>query len=214
MFPASCERCKSTDWPFKDNSDLDRGVERCSCRRGEAMKRADSRRPDVRVDGSGRCVVVARPVTDAPGILPEEALAAVEKLGVVMSMVPGGIARRIIAEEVVLFVCAPMSLAWLIKQAPMIYKGVWPGMYELRALYCAKFPPKDGQVAESGVFDTFPFTDGLAPLPQIAAPKRGEAISVASDLIEMVDEVARLHAMPPTPRVLTPPEYLIPSENR
>ena len=92
---------------------------------------------------------------------------------------------------------------------------MWPGIYELRALYCAKYPARDGVAAESAIFaeSGFPLLDARPLPPQIEAPKRGELASADPDAQALVGELAGAKGMHGE-RLLAPPEYLIPPEAR
>src|SRR5215472_7254230 len=43
------------------------------------------------------------------------------------------------------------QLAWLIRRVTSLY-AYWPGLSEIRAVYCSKFKPRDGIEVHSGVF--------------------------------------------------------------
>lgn len=195
--PPRCARCESGDWPYAPNG----GVERCNCSRGKALASMDANR------GRSRAA-------DTPGVTAEQAMVAVEKLSIRMSMVPSGQAAHLeIADMLMDFVCDSEGLEWLVKQAPKTFKGVWPNMHEMRALYCAKYQPRDGEVVESGMF-----LEGFTSLaPQVlqieAPPKRGGLVSQSSDLVAMVGELADRKSVRRELK-LAPPEYLIPAEQR
>ena len=67
------------------------------------------------------------------------------------------VARSAVARQLQEFVCDPEELAWLVREAPLRYPA-WPGIREIRALYCGRFSPRDGVVVASRVYE-----DGIIP---------------------------------------------------
>ena len=55
------------------------------------------------------------------------------------------VARLAVARQLQEFGCDPEELAWLVREAPLRYPA-WPGIREIRALYCGRFSPRDGVV--------------------------------------------------------------------
>ena len=69
-------------------------------------------------------------------------------------------ARIGIAEEVSRFVSTENQLDWLVRRVNRIYRD-WPGVLEIRAVFCTKFSPLDGQQAIFGT--SSPAYDVLDP---------------------------------------------------
>ncbi len=215
--PLPCPRCKDSDWPVVIERHGSTGAGRCACARGRELARLDAN-PRL-VDQEGRTSNMRRPEENAPGISDVAAMAAVERLAILMRMVPSGdAAHAAIAEELQRFVCDPAGLAWLVSTAPIVFRSGWPEIAELRALYCRYDRPKDGIEQESGIFadDAWPVLPGLPLFKQIeAGPKRGGEISGDAPMTNTVRELARSKSMAPLmDRRRVAPEYLIPAEER
>lgn len=163
-----CPRCAVNDWPYAPNG----GVERCDCPRGRSLYDADANR--------------GRKREDFPGVEPELAAMAVEQLAGLMTMVPSlDLARLAIAREISEFVCDPEGLAWLVREASRRY-ATWPGIREIRALYCAMFAPRDGVVVSSTIYEDGIIPGIVDPPHLIADSPRGGLISADADSALMV----------------------------
>lgn len=78
-------------------------------------------------------------------------------------------ARIGIAEEIAEMAGDEEQVRWLVKRVPKIHDA-WPGVREVRAVFCSKFKPKDGIDAYSQVYpDGIPSEKEEAP--QLPAPK-------------------------------------------
>ena len=173
-----CPRCAANDWPYAPNG----GLERCDCPRGRALASADATR--------------GRRREDVPGVEPEMAAIAVEQLAGLMTMVPSlDLARLAIARELSEFVCDPEELAWLVREAPLRYPA-WPGIREIRALYCARFSPRDGVVVSSWVYEDGIIPGVVDPPYLIADGPRGALISANAGDALLVRVLARRDAAP------------------
>lgn len=103
------------------------------------------------------------------------------------------------------------KIEWLVRRALAIFNE-WPGPRELRALYCSRWPPSDGQEAYSTLFPAdengggFPRDPALPPLPQpILTPSKEEArklLGFAADYVETLPEIRRPS---PRPRAIASP---------
>ena len=177
-----CGRCEAGDWPYAANG----GVERCDCLRGRALADADASR--------------GRRRTDAPGITAEQAMIAIERLAVRMLMVPAGeFAHVELAGDLIELVCDTEELDWLVREATRRYPN-WPGMRELRALYCAMFSPRDGVLVESAVYEGgFPQIAEPSPVRQLKQAKYGGQIGAEASVSLLARVVADISqpAAPP-----------------
>ena len=176
--PNPCPECASGDWCVFEKNGAE-GVKRCGCARGRFLLALDKNR--------------GKPIPTR-GITEAEAATAIERLSIRMSRVPSGTTGHAeIADELQAFVCDGKTLEWLVQHAPRAFGGVWPGTYELRAFYCSRFRPRDGAEVESGLFpEGFQLLPGETPLlPQIEAPKRGDAIAANPEDAALVVGVAQ-----------------------
>jgi hypothetical protein len=126
-------------------------------------------------------------------------------------------ARAVVAKEIVNMANSDEQVIWLGYRFVQLYPKQWPGIGELRALFCTRFKPADGFQINSGVFEEFPSEAQLGPVPGLylpPAPSEREAIEAASipptrqleagkvsvdlELAAMVHEIAESHRMPPS----------------
>lgn len=86
-----------------------------------------------------------------------------------MKFFPSGADERIgIAEEIAGFASDLEQVKWLVGRLPKLHRE-WPGLREVRAVFCSKFRPRDGFDVDSDVYlDGVPSEKPNAP--QIAAP--------------------------------------------
>ena len=82
------------------------------------------------------------------------------------------------------------QLDWLVNRALRLY-AKWPGVAELRALYCSRFKPRDGIESYSTVY-----LDGIPP--ENTPPRREPTASITADpeLRKNVAELAHRRRMP------------------
>lgn len=114
---------------------------------------------------------------------------------------PSEVEARIgIAEQIAELAHSEEQVRWLVLRVPKLYQE-WPGMREVRAVFCSKFSPRDGVEVYSDVF-----LDGIpsetiataaqiapaAPLRQIAAS--GTETELPSDDPEMAELARRVKA--------------------
>lgn len=82
----------------------------------------------------------------------------------IMRYFPGDIdARLAVAKQIACIAADVHQARWLVTRALELY-AEWPGVHELRALYCSRYRPLDGKEVASVVY-----LDGIPPDPQIAA---------------------------------------------
>ena len=84
-------------------------------------------------------------------LTPESAAAATAQLAL-MAFFPNDPDTRIAMAEVLIeMVDTEEHLNWLVRRALQVYSR-WPGIAELRALYCSRFKPRDGIETYSEVY--------------------------------------------------------------
>src|SRR5215831_19020667 len=115
-------------------------------------------------------------------LTPEVAARAVAKLGL-MAFFPGDPDTRGALIHVLMeLVETEDQLAWLIERALKLYSR-WPGVGEIRALYCSRFKPKDGAEAYSEMYQSgFPHESAR---PEI--PAKREVVTTADG--ELADQI-------------------------
>ena len=186
--PRPCGKCSTTDWPYQANG----GVDRCTCARGRAQARADVSHGRRRDDVPGvESVLVSLAVEDLAALMPHYGALASD------------VARLAVARQLQEFVCDPEELAWLVREAPLRYPA-WPGIREIRALYCARFSPRDGVVVDSWVYEGGIIPGVVDPPHLIADGPRGALISANAGDALMVRVLA--DAMPPPAAPRKPPK--------
>jgi hypothetical protein len=107
-------------------------------------------------------------------LTPEAAASAVSKLAL-MAFFPGDPdTRSALIWALMQLVETEEQLDWLIERALKLYTR-WPGVGEIRALYCSRFKPKDGVEAYSEIYQGgFPHE---SPAPK--APPAREVLTTA-----------------------------------
>jgi len=139
-------------------------------------------------------------------ITDQAASIAVSKLSVLPYFPADKPARAMIINLLTRMVSTDEQLDWLVERTCDLWSK-WEGIRELRALYCARFKPKDGvEINYSGVFP-----DGIVPpekpLPQFRMLPLPDGRLVTADeaLDRRVVEIAQRKAIRPTGE-MTPAE--------
>jgi len=93
------------------------------------------------------------------------------------------------------------KLTWLAKRIVALY-AEWPGIREVRAVYCSKFKPLDGINAYSTIYgDGIPSErPALLPPAQLALPP-GHVVSVDPGFDAAIQKLAEAKALPPAAKV-------------
>lgn len=84
-------------------------------------------------------------------------------------------ARIGIAEELIEIASDAEQIRWLVLEAPKLWSA-WPGMLEIRALFCSRFQPRDGVEAISAVVDDH--------TERLSAPERPQITGTAGPPID------------------------------
>jgi len=184
--PTACELCAPFGGAWMES---DSGLKRCQCARGRAL--ADSAKPKSR-----------------PPVLSAEACAVfAEMMGAIPDFYPRTSGERApIADEISRMCETTEDALWLVRRMLRLYRK-WPGIEEMRLVYCAGRHPLDGAQALCASRD---YPDGIpseregTPQAAIAAPetKRLTAaeVSAAPSIRETVADLVLATRMPPVIR--------------
>lgn len=171
----------------------DAGLIRCDCAPNQTLRKVEQARHDN---------IVEKPVlSDAA------ALAIVEMLSGLLAYFPAptqAIARGAIASEIQKICASETHAEWLVSRMAKLYTQ-WPGVRDMRMVYCSKYRPLDGFELAGGTED---YPDGIpseadsvmgalpAGHPQRALPApRGEQVSAAESIRETVAMLAEAKSM-------------------
>ena len=125
-------------------------------------------------------------------LTPDDAAVAVSRLAL-MAFFPGDPDTRSALVWVLMqLVETTEQLDWLVERALKLYTR-WPGVGEIRAVYCSRFKPKDGVEAYSAIYQSgFPHQ---TPAPE-APPKRATSYTADPEFEAELERVARLKQFP------------------
>jgi len=115
-------------------------------------------------------------------------------------------ARAVLIEELGSVCESDAHAQWLAVRMGQVFKKQWPGLGEMRALYCKRFKPVDGYEVASECFpDGFPSESELgqleikglpAPMKALDPVPETRQISESVELRQLVAEVAESVKMP------------------
>lgn len=98
-------------------------------------------------------------------LTPKGATACVARLCLINFPPAEGATRSALFNEIVRMVTYNEEAEWLAYRANQVFSN-WPGVRELRALFCKRFRPKDGVEVDSKIFpEGFPSEAELGPVP-------------------------------------------------
>lgn len=104
-----------------------------------------------------------------------------------MKFFPSDVDARIaIAEQFAAFAETEEQVQWTVKRA-MALCLEWPGVHELRAIYCSRWKPADGIEAHSTIYD-----DGIPADPEISA--QVQAAITGRQTLQITGELGRCFA--------------------
>jgi hypothetical protein len=93
------------------------------------------------------------------------------------------------------------QLAWLIRRATALYNQ-WPGLSEIRAVYCSKFRPRDGIEVNSGVYlDGIPSERAAAPVLALPVLPPGHSFTADLELENRMRSLGKLKSFPGGARI-------------
>jgi hypothetical protein len=122
---------------------------------------------------------------------------AVNRLALMAFFPPDEEVRAALVDIVMEMVESQEQLDWLVNRALKLYTK-WPGVAELRALYCSRWPPRDGITTYSSIYlDGIPSERAAPPILPILPP--GRAVTASRRLDDAVKDLGRRKAMPPGP---------------
>lgn len=128
-------------------------------------------------------------------LTPETAAAGVAKMAL-MAFFPGDPDIRAALVSVLMdTVETDEQLDWLVNRALRLY-GKWPGVAEIRALYCSRWKPKDGMETYSAIYPEGIPSDRKRSQPERDAP-RGGPVTANADFdreIRLVADRKKLQA--------------------
>jgi len=128
-----------------------------------------------------------------------EMSAIVGKLGGTMKFFPGDVDARMGIVEAIGEMASDLDqVRWLAKWLPKRYQE-WPGMHEVRALFCTKFKPRDGVEVYSTVYlDGIPSERETEPLALKSGARQieaGEPVSADPELALVVINLVQHNTM-------------------
>jgi hypothetical protein len=129
----------------------------------------------------------------ATPLTPDAASAAVAKMAL-MAFFPGDPDIRAALVSVFMdMIDTEEQMEWLVKRALRLYAR-WPGVAEIRALYCSRWKPKDGIEAYSSVYiDGIPSERNQSQLEPVLP--RGRLVTADADLDQKVKQAAESKAL-------------------
>lgn len=98
------------------------------------------------------------------------AIKALDRMAASMRFFPAdeGV-REIVAEELAAICSTDDQVDWLARRMSQVYHE-WPGVEEMRACYCARYPPADGREVYSSAFPDGIPSERPAPVEVHALP--------------------------------------------
>jgi hypothetical protein len=178
--PDPCVKCAPNGGRYQiiERGDYS-GAGPCECKRGKAIQEKEQEQQKYReghqIKHSARAIKTARQAA--------EALAAIPGCQQTES------ALSFLASDLLAMATNPQQLLWLVKEARLRFQE-FPSPRELRALFCAKFEPRDGIEIYDERFAR------LTPPPLIVALPAGHVVSIESALDQSIQELAQAKAMP------------------
>ncbi len=101
-------------------------------------------------------------------------------------------ARAVLAEEIGSMCESDAHASWLAIRMGQVFKKQWPGVGEMRALYCKRFKPIDGYEVGSEVYpDGFPSEADLGPLQIKGLPEPPKALPAVSKRAQITSPESR-----------------------
>jgi hypothetical protein len=149
------------------------GLKRCGCSDGQRAAAAEQRR--------------LNPIGEPPVISEEDVEVFVEMLASMNYFPPESGARIMIGDELRSMCRNPQEAFWLVRRMNRVYSR-WPGIQEMRRLYCSAKIPLDG-VIDSSISEIYP--DGIPSERSVSQVKQ---LASGTKDPEMKDGMKRLTA--------------------
>lgn len=207
--PDPCDKCRPFGGLWKEGEKG--GMERCICARGNALRSANAPKAAL-----------------PPVISAAHATMCAEMMSAIPFFPASSGALSAIGNEIAAMCHTPEEAAWLAQRMVRLYRK-WPGVQEMRLVFCQKHHPLDGIEAHCAS-ETYP--DGIpsesehdslaiaAPPPQRRiAGGTAEPISTANSLAATVCDLARAKNLnrvvrgAPEPRVRDIPVLQLTAKN-
>lgn len=202
--PSPCENCAPFNGAWMET---EAGLRRCTCARGQALRQA-----------------AIAPPPRPPVLSEEQAAVFAEMLGAIPYFLSDAGSRAMAAQEIAAMCGSLEDAKWLVTQMVRRYQK-WPGIIEMRAVFCSHARPLDGELATSPHVDALTEREQSLSLPALPAPAMrqlpaGEPVSAApsiaatlSDLVRAKDMNRTIAGLPP-PKVREIPVVQITDKNR
>lgn len=123
-------------------------------------------------------------------LTPEAATRAVNRLALMAFFPADPDVRAALVDIVLEMVETQEQCDWLVSRALKLY-AKWPGVAELRALYCSKWKPRDGVETYSSIY-----LDGIPSEHPVAHAQPGQASTADPQFEAELQRVAKLKQMP------------------
>jgi hypothetical protein len=175
--PEPCEKCAPLNGAWMETEN---GLRRCECERGQALKAARN----------------ATIQTPRPPVLGESAAAMFAEMLAGIGFYPSEAgARAFIASEIAAICNSENEAAWLVTQMHRRHSAKWPGVTEMRAVFCTYAQPLDGVMAISNATEEQIEQEYITSLALPAAPMRklsaGEPVIASPSIASTVSDLVR-----------------------
>jgi hypothetical protein len=164
--PPPCPECAPFGGSFMRTES---GLTRCACPRGQALRQAAVPKTTREV---------------APVISSGAAAICVEMLAALNYFPPEAGARSLIGAELRAMCSSEEDARWVVRRMAQLYSK-WPGILEMRRVYCNGRNPHDG-VEAVGISEVYP--DGI-PSEKLATPDARRLLPAPSDQISAAKSI-------------------------
>lgn len=188
-YPAACEKCAPYGGRWQETP---RGMAPCDCARGLAMKAAS-----------------APPVPRAPVLTDEDSLFFARFMTAIPWFPTDSAGIVFVAREIASMCNSKAEANRLVTEMGRRYGSKWPGVVEMRALFCSFARPRDCIEAVSPLLEE-------APVPEYKSLGPSAAPSIAAAVEDLIDATAldRELIRRSRPKVRDIPVVRISEENR
>lgn len=175
--PNPCEKCAPFNGAWVET---ETGLKRCECARGQALKaaRAAAQNPPVR-----------------PPVLNAQQQTMFAEILAALKFYPSEAgARSMIGSEIASMCNSDEEAHWLVREMVRRYKE-WPGILEMRAVFCDRKEPRDGVCAISPAVEQLREAEQTKEMLALPAPTMrqlaaGEPVSAAQSIVDVIKAMA------------------------